>query len=60
MDKKLFRIKSQAKIVGVCAGLANYLDIDVTIVRLIVALGIIFGGLSFWIYIIAWLIIPEA
>ena len=35
MEKKLYRSKKDEKIAGVCAGIAKYLNIDVTIVRLI-------------------------
>ena len=58
--KKLCRtVGAEAKIFGVCGGLAKYFDLDPTIVRLIVALLIIPGGLSIWIYIIAALIMPK-
>ena len=58
--KKLCRtVGAEAKLFGVCGGLAKYFDLDPTIVRLIVALLIIPGGLSFWIYIIAALIMPK-
>lgn len=58
--KKLCRtVGAEAKLLGVCGGLAKYFDLDPTIVRLIVGLLIIPGGLSFWAYIIAALIIPK-
>jgi len=44
---------------GVCSGLAEYLNVDVTIVRLIWAVSIFFGGFGVIAYIIAWIIIPE-
>ena len=58
--KKLCRTTgAEAKICGVCGGLAKYFDLDPTIVRLIVAVLIIPGGLSLWVYIIAALVIPK-
>jgi len=44
---------------GVCAGLADYLDIDPTIVRLLFVLGAVFGLATFWVYIIMMLVVPE-
>ena len=59
MGKKLYRNKKDQKIAGVCAGLAEYLNIDVTVVRLIWALLILCAGSGLWAYIICALIIPE-
>ena len=59
MTKLCRTVGAEAKIFGVCGGLAKYFDLDPTIVRLIVALLIIPGGLSIWIYIIAALIMPK-
>jgi phage shock protein C len=57
--RRLYRLTSDKKIAGVCSGLARYLDVDVTLVRLIVAAGIIFsGGLGLLAYIVAWVIMP--
>ncbi len=60
MAKKLFRSEKNKMIGGVCAGLADYFDIDSSLVRLIfVALTMItaiFPMLVF--YIIAWIVIP--
>lgn len=58
--KKLCRtVGAEARICGVCGGLAKYFELDPTIVRLIVAVLIIPGGLSLWAYIIAALIMPK-
>lgn len=46
-------------IAGVCAGVAEYFDIDPTIVRIAFAFSLIFVGFGFWAYIIAWIIMPE-
>lgn len=59
MEKKLYRSTTDKKIAGVCGGLAAYLDIDVSIIRLLWVFLTFFAGLSFWIYIIAAVIIPE-
>ena len=48
------------KIAGVCAGFAQYFDIDVTIVRVVWLIVALFGGGGVLAYIIAWIIMPEA
>ena len=58
MDKKLYRNTNEKMIAGVCSGLAEYLNIDATIVRLIWAL-IGLSGAGIVAYLIAALIIPE-
>lgn len=57
--KRLYK-SNDKQVCGVCAGIAEYLDVDVTLVRLLCAVLIIFGGLSLWAYIIAAIIIPDA
>jgi phage shock protein C len=62
MPKRLYRVPSQGRIAGVCAGIAEYLDADVTLIRLLwlvlsVVPGGIIGGLI--AYIAAWLIMPT-
>ena len=59
MQKKLYRSGSDKKIAGVCGGIAKYLNIDPTIVRLIWALIVICGGAGLLAYIICALVIPE-
>jgi len=57
--RRLYRSISGRKIAGVCAGLAQYLQVDVTLVRLVVAAATIFtGGLGLLAYIVAWIIMP--
>ncbi|MDP2965198.1 MAG: PspC domain-containing protein [Pelolinea sp.] len=56
--KRLYRSKSDVMIAGVCSGLAKYLDVDPTAIRLafILLLFLALGG--FWIYVILWIIMP--
>lgn len=50
----------QKKVAGVCAAVANYFDIDVTLVRLVWVFLLIPGGLPGLIpYLICWVVIPE-
>ncbi len=57
--KKLTRSTSDRRIAGVCGGLAEYLNIDPTVVRIIFLLALICGTLGFWAYIIVWICAPE-
>ncbi len=59
MAKKLCKDKKNAMVFGVCSGLSKYLDVDVSIIRIIFLVSIICGGLSIWIYVIMGLILPE-
>jgi len=43
---------------GVCAGLANYFDIDPTIVRILFVVIAFLGGASLLAYLIMWIIVP--
>jgi phage shock protein PspC (stress-responsive transcriptional regulator) len=58
--RRLYRNTDEKILGGVCSGLAAYFDIDTVWVRLGMFLLIFFGGLSIWLYIILWIIIPEA
>jgi phage shock protein PspC (stress-responsive transcriptional regulator) len=62
VNRTLTRSRTESKVAGVCAGLANYLDIDVVIVRtawvvLSIVPGAVIGGVV--AYFLAWLIMPE-
>ena len=47
-------------VAGVCGGIADFFGLDAFLVRLATLILILSGGLSFWVYIILWLIIPKA
>ena len=60
--KRLFRRPSAGRLGGVCAGIAEYLDTDVTLIRLLwivlsIVPGAIVGGIV--AYVVAWIIVPE-
>lgn len=59
MTKRLYRLRQDRKIAGVCSGIAAYFDIDPTIVRLIWVLIVLFGGFGLLAYLLAIIIIPE-
>lgn len=56
--KKLYRSRTNNIIGGVCGGIGKYLDIDTTIVRLLMFFLIFFAGAGIFIYVIMWIIIP--
>lgn len=60
--RRLVRSRADAKVAGVCAGIANYLDVDVVFVRAAwvvfsIVPGAIIGGVL--AYLAAWLVIPD-
>jgi phage shock protein PspC (stress-responsive transcriptional regulator) len=59
MEKKLYRDEHHKVISGVCAGLADYFGIDVSIVRLVFVLTLILKGGGGLLYIILWIVLPK-
>lgn len=57
--KRIYRNPRNKVIAGVCAGIADYFDIDVTWVRLGFVLAIFASGVGLLAYIIAWIVIPK-
>lgn len=60
MDRTLYRSRNDRMISGVCAGIAQYFDIDPTLVRLLaVVLLIVSGGAAAVAYIVMAIVVPE-
>ncbi len=59
MAKKLYRSKKDSIIGGVCGGIAEYFEIDPTLVRLLTILIVFVGGVGIIAYIVAWIIVPQ-
>lgn len=57
-EKRLTRVEDGRMIAGVCAGLANYLGVDATVVRLVFVLLALFAAGGVLLYLILWLIMP--
>jgi phage shock protein C len=57
--KRLVRSTNDKKIAGVAAGLADYFDLDPTIIRLVWLLAILFAGTGLIAYIILWIALPA-
>jgi phage shock protein C len=59
--KKLMRSSTNKKLGGVCAGLADYLDLDVTLVRVLwVIIGFCAAGTGILVYLVLWIVLPLA
>ena len=57
--KRLMRSRRDRKIAGVCAGFAEYFDLDVTLIRVVWLIVFFFGGCGLLAYLIAWIVMPE-
>ena len=60
MEKKLYRSAQNKKLAGVCGGIAEYFNIDPTVVRLVWILVSLFVGFGLLAYIIALIVMPQA
>jgi phage shock protein PspC (stress-responsive transcriptional regulator) len=62
-ERRLYRLtgEGESMLAGVCSGLAAYLNVDVTVIRLLtVLIGFATGGVAIIVYIVMALIVPEA
>ncbi len=59
MNKKLYRDEYHKMIGGVCAGMAEYFEMDVTVIRLLFAFSVIIMGVGFIPYIVLWIVLPK-
>ena len=59
MKKRLYKSNTDKKLDGVCGGIAEYFNIDSTIVRLALVLFCLAGGSGILAYIIAAIVIPS-
>jgi phage shock protein C len=59
MNKKLYRDEYHKVFGGVCSGLAEYFEMDVTVMRLLFAFTFFIMGVGFGTYIILWIVLPK-
>ena len=57
--KRLVRPMHKKTIAGVCAGFADYLEVDVTLMRIIWLCAALFTGVGFIAYVICWIVMPK-
>lgn len=58
-EKKLLRPRDGAMIGGVCAGVARWLGLDATLVRLAWVIMVVLFGTGILVYFICWVVIPQ-
>lgn len=58
--RKLYRSRNQRMVAGVCGGLAEYLNVDATLIRVIFLVLAVFGGSGLVIYLAMWILVPDA
>ena len=57
-SKRLVRSSTDKKLGGVCAGLADYFDLDVTLVRVVWLLAFLCAGVGLLAYVVLWIVLP--
>jgi phage shock protein PspC (stress-responsive transcriptional regulator) len=57
--KRLTRPKNNKVIAGVCAGIANYFNVDPVLVRIIWLVLLLFFGIGLFAYLLLWVVMPE-
>jgi phage shock protein C len=57
--KRLYRIEEGRMLTGVCGGVAEYFDLDPSIVRVIWVAACFAGSIGFWAYLIASFVLPK-
>ncbi len=60
MNKKLYRSRKDKMLGGVAGGIAEYFDLDPTLVRILFIVTVFMGGSGILGYIILWIVVPEA
>ncbi|HEX5383260.1 MAG TPA: PspC domain-containing protein [Propionibacteriaceae bacterium] len=58
--RKLYRSRSQRMLAGVCGGLAEYFNVDATLIRVLFLVLAVVGGSGLVIYVVMWIIVPDA
>jgi phage shock protein C len=57
--RRLYRSRTNRKLAGVCGGLAQYFNTDVTLIRVLFVVLALLGGPGIVIYLLMWIIVPE-
>jgi phage shock protein C len=58
-SRKLYRSKTNRKLAGVCGGLAQYFNLDATLMRVLFVVLAVLGGSGLVIYVAMWIIVPN-
>lgn len=57
--KRLLRKRDGKMIAGVAAGIADYFEVDVNLIRVILVVTAIMGGFGLVVYLVMWILVPE-
>jgi phage shock protein C len=57
--RKLYRSQTQRMLGGVCGGLAEYFNIDATVMRVLFLILAVFGGSGIVLYLVMWIVVPD-
>jgi phage shock protein C len=57
--RKLYRSKANRQIAGVCGGLAEFFNVDTTLIRVLFVVLAVLGGSGLVLYVAMWIIVPE-
>jgi phage shock protein C len=57
--RKLYRSRSNRQVAGVCGGLAEYFNLDATLIRILFVVLAVLGGSGLVLYVAMWIIVPK-
>jgi phage shock protein C len=57
--RKLYRSRTDRKLAGVCGGLAQYFNLDATLIRVLFVVLAVLGGSGLVLYVAMWIIVPS-
>jgi phage shock protein C len=57
--RKLYRSRSNRQVAGVCGGLAQYFNLDATLIRILFVVLAVLGGSGLVLYLAMWIIVPN-
>jgi phage shock protein C len=58
--RKLYRSRTNRQVAGVCGGLAEYFNLDATLIRVLFVVLAVLGGSGIVLYLALWIIVPRA
>jgi phage shock protein C len=57
--RKLYRSRTDRKLAGVCGGLAEYFNLDATLIRVLFVVLAVLGGSGLLLYLALWIVVPN-
>ena len=57
--RRLYRSRTNRKLAGVCGGLAEYSNVDATLIRVLFVVFAVLGGPGLLIYLVLWIVVPQ-